>query len=96
MSASEDWIDPFIGARLRVDLTKKLMLGLRGDIGGFGIGSEFSWNASAVLGYRFTRLISAWVGYRALSVDYEKGGGFNSIEYDLIMHGPMIGMGFYF
>ena len=96
VSGSEDWIDPFVGLRLRADLGKNFLLALRGDLGGFGVGSDFSWNASVVLGYKFTRLISAYVGYRALSVDYEDGSGDDRFVFDVIMHGPMIGLGFHF
>ena len=95
-SGSEDWVDPFVGLRLRADLSENFVLALRGDIGGFGVGSDFSWNASVVLGYKITHLLSAWVGYRALSVDYENGSGNDKFVYDVTMHGPMIGVGFSF
>jgi hypothetical protein len=93
---SKDWIDPMVGARLRVDLAKKLSLAVRGDIGGFGVGSDFTWNASAILGYHFSQTVSAWLGYRGLGVDYESGSGFSKFKYDVIMQGPIIGLGFSF
>ena len=93
---SEDWIDPIMGARLRADLTKKLSLAVRGDIGGFSVGSDFTWNASAILGYHFSRTVSAWLGYRGLGVDYESGSGTSKFKYDAIMQGPIIGLGFRF
>jgi hypothetical protein len=93
---SKDWIDPFIGLRLKVGLTKRLLFMLRGDIGGFGVGSEFTWNTSAVLGYSVSRVVSLWLGYRALGMDYESGSGFNKFKFDGIMHGPILGVGFYF
>ena len=46
MSGSEDWIDPFFGFRLGMDLGKNFLPAIRGDIGGFGVGSDFSINAS--------------------------------------------------
>ena len=33
------WVDPFVGGRIFIPLDKKWYLGLRGDIGGFGIGN---------------------------------------------------------
>jgi hypothetical protein len=93
---SKDWIDPFIGLRLRADLTKRFSFVLRGDIGGFGVGSEFTWNTSAVLGYGVSRVVGLWLGYRALGVDYESGSGANKFEFDAIMHGPIAGVSFYF
>jgi hypothetical protein len=96
LSGSEDWIDPFVGLRLGVDLGKNFLVGVRGDIGGFGVGSDVSWNASVLLGYRITGLLSVWVGYRALSVDYENGSGNDRFVYDVTKSGPMIGLGFRF
>jgi hypothetical protein len=93
---SEDWIDPFVGLRLRTELTKKLSLVLRGDVGGFGVGSDFTWNASAILGYHFSQTVSAWLGYRVLGVDYESGSGSSKFKYDVTMSGPMVGLGFSF
>jgi len=96
VKVSEDWIDPFIGLRLRADLTPKLSLALRGDIGGFGVGSDFSWNASAIFGYSFSEMISVWLGYRALGVDYEDGSGPDKFAYDVTMSGPIVGLAFKF
>jgi hypothetical protein len=93
---SKDWVDPFVGARLRADLTKNLSLVVRGDVGGFGVGSDFTWNTSAIFGYQFSKTISAWLGYRVLGVDYESGSGFSKFKYDVIMHGPIVGLGFSF
>jgi hypothetical protein len=32
------------------------------------------------------------LGYRALSVDYTKGDGLSRYEYDVLMHGPIVGL----
>jgi len=96
VEGSKDWIDPIVGARLRADLTKKLSLAVRGDIGGFSIGSDFTWNASAIFGYHFSQTVSAWLGYRGLGVDYESGSGFSKFKYDVITQGPIMGLGFRF
>jgi hypothetical protein len=93
---SKDWIDPIVGARLRADLSNKLSLAVRGDIGGFSVGSDFTWNASAIFGYQFSQTVSAWLGYRGLGVDYESGSGFSKFKYDVIMQGPIVGLGFRF
>ncbi len=95
-SGTEDWIDPIVGLRLRLNLTKNLLLVMRGDVGGFSVGSKFTWNASAVLGYSISRVVSLGLGYRALYVDYESGSGSNKFESKTTMYGPMVGVGFYF
>jgi hypothetical protein len=32
------------------------------------------------------------LGYKALFVDYSKGSGLNHFEYDMTMHGPILGV----
>ena len=91
-----DWTDPFIGARMLIPLSERLMLTLRGDVGGFGVGSDFTWNVVGLLGYEFTEMISAWAGYRAIGVEFEEGDGINRYEIDATFHGPMIGAMFRF
>lgn len=95
-SGSRDWIDPFVGLRTRIQLTKDLMLVLRGDIGGFGVGSDFSWNAAGYFGYKVSDMISLWAGYRALGVDYKSGSGNSKFVYDMTFQGPVLGIGFRF
>jgi hypothetical protein len=90
-SGSVDWLDPVIGARMRYAVAPGHELFLHGDIGGFGVGSDFSWQA--VGGYAFDFGVyngitfSGVVGYRALSVDYAQGEGRQRYEFDIIQHG---------
>ena len=95
-SGSVDWLDPVIGARFRYAVLPGHNLFLRGDIGGFGAGSEFSWQA--IGGYSFDFAIyhgvtfSGVVGYRALYVDYARGEGRRRYEFDMLQHGPVLGI----
>ncbi|MGO4571959.1 hypothetical protein [Microvirga sp. 2TAF3] len=95
-SGSVDWVDPIIGARMRYALAPGQELFLRGDIGGFGVGSKFSWQAVAGYGVDFGIYrgitFSGVIGYRALSVDYVKGEGRTRYEFDMLIHGPIIGL----
>ncbi len=93
-SETTRWVDPIIGASLNTDITEKVILNARADIGGFGVGSDFSWNALAVFGYRFTKDITGLIGYRALYVDYKAGT--SSIRYNATIHGPVLGLCFSF
>ena len=78
-SASFDWVDPFVGARLRYMVAPGHSLFLRGDIGGFGVGSSFSWQAVGGYSFDFATAngvtYSGVIGYRALYVDYAHGEG---------------------
>ena len=90
------WVDPVVGARLRHTFMPGLDLVVSGDVGGFGVGSKFSWQALAALNYEFKRTKdvswSAMVGYKALNVDYSKGSGITQYEYDMTMYGPIFGI----
>jgi hypothetical protein len=52
-SGDKSWVDPYVGARAIFDLTQRWALSLDGSIGGFGIGSDFAWDAAGLIGYRF-------------------------------------------
>jgi hypothetical protein len=91
-----DWTDPFVGARMLIPLSERFVLTVRSDVGGFGAGSDFSWNVVGLFGYEFTEMISAWAGYRAVGVEFEEGEGINRYEIDATFHGPILGAMFRF
>lgn len=88
VAGSQSWVDPFVGFRGRYNLTDDLYVAARGDIGGFGVASDLTWNAFASLGYQWTRTFSTEVGYRHFAVDYSDGG----FVYDTAMSGIYLGL----
>jgi hypothetical protein len=90
------WFDPLIGARIRHQFAPTWNLVLSGDVGGFGAGSEISWQVLALLEHEFYRSStvswSAMLGYKALSVDYSQGSGRTLYVFDMTMHGPILGV----
>ncbi|HWK37422.1 MAG TPA: hypothetical protein VNQ81_11240 [Povalibacter sp.] len=95
-SGGVDWFDPFIGARLTHTPAPGQQLMLRGDFGGFGVGSQFTWQLlgtyTSYLGTHAGIDFDAYLGYKALSVDYDQGNGIHRYEFDVIQHGPVIGL----
>lgn len=95
-SGDVTWFDPLIGLRLRHRFSPQADMVLRGDIGGFGVGSNLSWQVMGYVNWEFARtqsyVWSAMVGYRALYVDYAKGSGNTLYEYDMLTHGPIMGV----
>lgn len=93
---SVNWVDPLVGARLRHQFAPGFDLSISGDVGGFGVGSKFTWQALAALNYEFAKTKSVtWsgmLGYRAISVDYSKGSGLSTYEYNMTMYGPIFGI----
>lgn len=90
--AHSNWVDPFIGLRWVAQLADRLLLHIRGDIGGFAVyddASEFTWNVYAGLGFNLSKKMTLVTGYRALDLDREEA---NKLEADLTMAGPQIGL----
>ena len=94
-SGSVDWVDPFVGARLRQQLAAGQEFVLRGDVGGFGAGSQFSWQAIATYNSPLCEIhgipVDGYVGFRALSADFSQGSGRSKFEWDNVIYGPVIG-----
>jgi hypothetical protein len=93
-SGSIDWFDGFLGARARWLLAPGQELLLRGDVGGGG--SNVSWQAIAAYSYDLTTrngvTYSGVLGYKALHIDYEQGEGRSKYRFDMLQHGPLIGL----
>ena len=71
---TQNWVDPVLGARFRLNLNKGLFLNLKGDAGGFGVGSQLTYQIYAGAGKEFKKRYAAFLGYRYLYVDYSSGG----------------------
>ncbi len=95
-SQSKTWVDPMLIARLATNPSKKVTGQFRGEIGGFGIGSDLAWQIQAIGSYRFSKLFDISAGYRAISLDYTSGEGNKAFIYDVVTHGPTIKFGFNF
>lgn len=91
---SETWVDPMIVARVQSAKDKKFIYHLRGDVGGFGIGSDLTWQIQAYAGYRFSKLFQLTAGYRVIGIDYENGSGQDKFVYDVNTFGPVVRIGF--
>ena len=93
-SGSFSWLDGFIGGRARIAVAPGQEIQLRGDIGGGG--SKGSWQALAAYSIEFANRngvsYSGVLGYRALYVDYASGEGRRRYEFDMLQHGPVVGL----
>jgi hypothetical protein len=88
------WIDLIVGARWTRDISERWQMQLRGDLGGFGIESDFTSALSASFLYQFSPRFSLDLQYKALWVDYEEGtsGQPSYFSYDTVTHGPIVGL----
>ena len=91
----EGWLDPVIGSRIYYKASRKIVAGLKADIGGFGVGSNFSLNIQPGIGYRFSDAFTLMVQYKYLDTDYGNGkDGREFFSLDAATHGPLIGFMF--
>ncbi len=95
-STGEDWLDPVVGATYDVPLSEAWSLLLRADAGGFGIGSDLSWQAVAILRWQVSRSMGLAAAYRYLDTDYDNDDGAKPFAYDLAVSGPAVGVVFTF
>jgi len=90
--ASRWWIDPIVGLRGQVNFTRWLFAAAQADAGGFGVGSQITWNTQATLGVNFSRNVALEAGYRYMYIDYNK----DNFLYNVNMPGVFAGLIFKF
>lgn len=90
--AKKSWTDPYVGLRVQHPLAERWTFVGYADIGGFGVGSEFTWQALVGVDYAFSKAIAGKAGYRYISVDYDKDGFAYDMAYDGLYFG--VGIGF--
>ena len=95
---SSDWVELAVGGRVKWFLRDDFALLLRGDVSGFGIGeaSDLSWNIVGGADWRFSRIASLKFGYKIFGMDYSKGSGGDKMALNLLVHGPIFAISFYF
>ena len=94
-SGRKEWIDPFVGVRMRLDLSNKFSVSLRGDVGVLMWARSlpimrWAWGLEHLTGGQ--RL----AGYRVLGLNYESGSGLNKFKFDGAFYGPITGIVFRF
>jgi opacity protein-like surface antigen len=92
LSASQSWWDPVIGVRTIFPFAQHWSAILYGDIGGFGVGSDLTYQAIAGITWQFSEHFSAKLGYRYLYQDYENNG----FVWKMAAYGPYLGLGIRF
>jgi len=91
-SAKKDWVDPYVGVRILQPIASHWTLVGYADIGGFGVGSDFTWQTLVGVNYEFSKTFAGKFGYRYISVDYDKDG----FLYDMANSGLYLGVGIRF
>ena len=80
--------DPILGALGEWSIGKKWDFEMRADLGGFGLGSEFTNQISAVFQWQINDKLRLPFGYRVLSYQIKDG----SVQMDTRMTGLVVGL----
>ena len=92
-SGSKRFTDPIIAVRGTFNIAPKWSMSFYGDYGGFGVGSDQTWQVIGAASYALSDTKFLSIGYRRLAVDYESDGG---TRVDASMQGPFAGLTFRF
>lgn len=90
VNRSRSWVDGVAGGQVRYTLDSGFYANAIGFVGVGGAKAE--GDVYAGVGYRFAGGTEAYVGYRALSVNYARG----PFLYKVTQHGPLLGVGLKF
>jgi hypothetical protein len=70
---TESWVDPVVGARMFAELGKRWWAMFHTDIGGFGIGTDFTWTMGGELGFRLIGPLDITMRYNYQEIEYDHG-----------------------
>lgn len=85
------WTDPLIGVRFTLPIGERWELLARGDVGGFGVGSEFAWHATVAATWRLLDNFGVLFGYRVFDVELDNDDAAAEVHADLQHSGPALG-----
>ncbi len=87
-SPEKSFVDPIVAARLVTEVAPRLSALAYLDIGGIGIGSDFTYQLVGTLNYRLGPSFFVSAGYRHLKLDYSDNG----TVFEGSMTGPIFGL----
>lgn len=87
VAPEKNFVDPIFAVRGNIPLSDRWSALGYADIGGFGAGSDLTWQASLTANFAATENLYLSVGYRHLYLDYEDNG----TVFEGSMSGPLLG-----
>ena len=87
-SGGDTWADPLVAARAIVPIGYGFLANAYGDVGG-GPNGDLTWQLYGGFGYSFNTTVSAYLGYRYLSIRHDV----NNLTFDMSQQGPIFGVG---
>ncbi|MEJ2671757.1 MAG: hypothetical protein P8168_06045 [Deltaproteobacteria bacterium] len=93
LSYTNQYFEPFLGARLGFWRSQKFLVTIMADTGGFGLVADdhVDCNCEAMVGYRVSKHFYTWIGYKAIGSWYNLGQNLVQIDFSGWAHGPIVG-----
>lgn len=88
VAPGKTFVDPVFATRINASVAPRLSALLQGDLGGFGAGSDFTYQVTGTLNYRVTDRWFLSAGWRHLHLDYNDGG----TRFEGNQTGPILGI----
>lgn len=88
----EDWVDPIVGILLVHPVCPEATVELLADVGGFGVGSDLTYEIMPSVSYALNESLALRAGFRWMDVDFED----SDFEFDTTQAGFLFGLGFRF
>lgn len=85
-------VGPVIASRVRFPLSEKWGIAVYGDLGGFGVGADLSWQLLGTVQYEISDRWRLAAGWRHFSATQEK----NDFDVDIKLDGPILGVTYRF
>ncbi len=89
-TVSNSWIDPTIGVRYSTTRTAKFWAAFRADVGGFGVGSDMSYQARLMASIRLTPTFDLGFAVKVTDIDYDNGEAGNNHYATNATHGNFL------
>jgi hypothetical protein len=87
VAPEKTFVDPILALRFNTPIADRWSVLSYADVGGFGVGSDLTWQAAVTANYQATDNLFLSFGYRHLYLDYQDGG----TVFEGAMSGPLIG-----
>jgi len=72
LSKPVNWVDPIVGARIKMPISSRLTATVTGDTGGWGVGSQSEYQMVGALSYKIKPRWAIDAAWRYLYSDYSQ------------------------
>lgn len=87
-SVGETLLDPVVGLRATIPLGSHFQFVTLADVGGFGVGTDLSYQVLATIGWKVSSSVGIGLGWRQLGMDFDEP----DLAMDVDFSGPLLGM----